>query len=127
MMLDTLSTARRLKDAGMAEAQAEAVAETVLLVAQAPTEQFSTKADLDATRADLKARIDATRTDLTAQIDEVRGQVEQVRSELKSELKAEVAGVRAELSNLENRLTLRVVALGVTLAGLLLAAIKLIP
>ena len=54
---DTLAYARRLKEAGVDEAQAEAHAEAVR---DAVTEGVATKADLRATVADLKAEIAAS-------------------------------------------------------------------
>ena len=54
---DTLAYARRLKEAGAGEAQAEAHAEAVR---DAVTECVAAKADLCATVADLKAEIAAS-------------------------------------------------------------------
>src|SRR3954454_23256808 len=76
MSFDTLSYARRLKQAGLPEAQAEAIADaTRELVVQ----DVATKADLAAMRADLAA---------------VRG-----------ELKADIAALRSDMAALEQRLT----------------------
>ena len=58
---DTLAYARRLKAAGVDEAQAEAHAEAVR---DAMTEGVATKADLEVVHAGLEARIDSKTADL---------------------------------------------------------------
>ena len=60
---DTLTYARRLKAAGVDEAQAEAHAEAVR---DAVTEGVATKADLEVVHASLEARIDSKIADLKA-------------------------------------------------------------
>jgi hypothetical protein len=63
MSFDTLSYARRLKQAGLPEAQAEAIADaTRELVVQ----DVATKADIAALRAELKADIATLRSDMAA-------------------------------------------------------------
>src|SRR3954447_21721116 len=76
MSFDTLSYARRLKQAGLPEAQAEAIADaTRELVIQ----DVATKADIAAVKADIAA--------------------------LRGELKAEIAAIRSDMAALEQRLT----------------------
>jgi hypothetical protein len=87
MALDTLKVARRLREAGFTEPQAEAVVATV--------QEAAAGADL-ATKADLKAEITALRTELKAEIAEVR-----------TELKAEIAELRGELPQSGLRLEAR--------------------
>ena len=103
---DTLAYARKLKAVGVDEAQAEAHAEAVR---DAVTEGVATKADLDnghtALRTDLENQISALKKDLENQI-----------SALRLEVKAQIAAA-------EKRQTLTVVTVG----GLVVAAVKLIP
>lgn len=76
MTFDTLSYARRLKQAGLPEAQAEAIADaTRELVVQ----EVATKAGLAALKADIAA--------------------------VKAELKADIAALRSDMAALEQRLT----------------------
>ena len=56
---DTLSYARRLREAGVAEAHAEAVRDAIM-------EGVATKADLNATAADVRAAFKAAVADLKA-------------------------------------------------------------
>src|SRR3954453_21580282 len=66
MTFDTLSYARRLKQAGLPEAQAEAIADaTRELVVQ----DVATKSDLAALKAELKADMAAVEQRLTALIE----------------------------------------------------------
>jgi maltodextrin utilization protein YvdJ len=58
---DTLKVAQRLREAGMPDLQAEAIAE---VFAEAVTNELVTKRDLELTRKDLEQAISATRKDL---------------------------------------------------------------
>jgi hypothetical protein len=62
---DTLRFARRLREAGFSEPQAEAMAEAFR---DASTEALATKHDMELLRADLGARIDRVETKLTAEL-----------------------------------------------------------
>jgi hypothetical protein len=62
---DTLRFARRLREAGLSEPQAEAMAEAFR---DASTEALDTKHDMELLRADLGARIDRVETKLTAEL-----------------------------------------------------------
>lgn len=62
---DTLKFARRLREAGFSEPQAEAMAEAFR---DASTEALATKHDMELLRADLGARIDRVETKLTAEL-----------------------------------------------------------
>jgi RecB family exonuclease len=62
---DTLRFARRLREAGFSEIQAEAMAEAFR---DASTEALATKHDMELLRADLGARIDRVETKLTGEL-----------------------------------------------------------
>ena len=136
---DTLSYARRLKAAGVDEAQAEAHAEAVR---DAVAEGVATKADLDTGLAAVKADVVRVEDRMATKAD---------LAEVKAELKADVAEVKADVArlegrvehiedkmatktdvaNLETRLTVRFVgiAVGIVLAnaGLTFGLLKLLP
>ena len=84
MAIDTLKVARRLREAGFNEAQAEAVAVVV--------QEGSEGADL------------ATKGDLALQSVELRAEI----AAQGAELRAEIAAVRSELREMEQRLTARI-------------------
>ncbi len=101
---DTLKVSRNLKAAGFAEAQADAIIDTV---AEAFNETVATKAD----------------------ITEVKTEI----AEVKADLKADIAEVKAEIINLETRMDARLARLesaawkaGLFLVGGVAALIKLL-
>jgi DNA-binding transcriptional MerR regulator len=98
MALDTLKVARRLREAGFTEPQAEAVLAAVQEAAAGA--DLATRPDLDAVRVALQTEIAAVRTELKIEIAAVR-----------TELKAEIAEVRAELRQSELRLEAKLEAI----------------
>ena len=137
MAFDTLSYARRLKSAGMPEAQAEAVAEatrdviTADVATKADIERLgaSTKADIDrlaSTKADIdrlgtstKADIERLEATTKAEFSDVRHEIENVRHEmttLRTELKNDMAALEARMNAAIDALGLR---LTVRLGGLI--------
>ena len=95
MAIDTLKVAKRLREAGFTEPQAEAVIAAVQDGTEAA--DLATKADLAELRAELKAEIAELRAELKAEI-----------AELRMELKAEIADVRSELRQAELRLEAKI-------------------
>ena len=91
MALDTLKVARRLREAGFTEPQAEAVLAAV--------QEAAAGADL-VTTADLKTEIAELRAELKAEI-----------AELRAELKAEIAAQRSAMRQSELRLEARLEAI----------------
>lgn len=84
-MIDTLKAARRLRDAGFNEPQADAVVAAVQEAAEGT--DAATKGDLIEAQNLLKADIAEVRTELKADIAEVRGELRE--SELRFEAKLE--------------------------------------
>ena len=104
--MDTLSTARNLEAAGFERLKAEAIAAAIWRY----HERAATKADLEplATKAelsDLEKRM-ASKADL-------------------AEMEKRIAS-KAELSDLETRLTNRFYGVGIALAGVVIASVKLL-
>ena len=73
---DTLAHARRLKDAGFDERQAEAA---VAMVRHAVTEGVATKADIKVAVAELKTDIAANKADLKAAAAELKTDIAAVK------------------------------------------------
>jgi uncharacterized protein YicC (UPF0701 family) len=98
MAIDTLKVAKRLREAGFTEPQAEAVIAAV----QEGTEgtDLATKADFAELRTKLTTEIAELRTELTTEI-----------AELRTELKAEIADLRSELRQSELRLEAKIEAI----------------
>jgi ribosomal protein L29 len=129
MAFDTLSYARRLKQAGMPEAQAEAVAEATrdAIAADAATKgdierlEASTKAEF----ADVRHEIATLRADLTHEIETVRHEVAALRTELKNDAAALEARMSTAMDSLGLRLTIRLGGLIAVAVAVLAAIIKL--
>ena len=127
---DTLGAARDLEAAGFDRPQAEAVATAInhsgaQAATKADLEQHraTTKADLDQIRAATRADLEQHRATTKADLDQLRAAFDQHRATTKADLDTAVATLRAEIAKQETRLTWK--ALGI--AGLVIAAIKLIP
>jgi hypothetical protein len=105
--LDTLQTAKRLKEAGFDEAQSEALTGVLRDARAAEMGQFATKADIDRLAAATKVGLDA----LDAKIER-----------LAAEVKAEFALLRSEMEVLRRDVTIRPGGMIVVATGVLLAA-----
>ena len=101
-VFDTHRAVKDLEQAGFPEAQAEALVE---IVGAAVGENAATKSDLDAQEQRLNSRIDA----------------------VEHKLNAEIRAVRADMRNMEQRLTLRFIAILLPSLGLLFAALRFLP
>jgi DNA-binding transcriptional MerR regulator len=109
MAIDTLKVAKRLREAGFTEPQAEAVIAAV----QDGTEgaDLATKGDLNEARTALKVEIAELRAELKTEIAELRAELKTEIAELRAELKAEIADLRSELRQAELRLEAKIEAI----------------
>ena len=96
---DTYAAAKRLRDAGFDERQAEAAVSMVRDAAGADREQLATKADL----AELKADF----AELKADFAELKGDVEALRAATKADLAGLETRLRADLATKADLETLR--------------------
>jgi DNA-binding transcriptional MerR regulator len=93
MAIDTLRVAKRLREAGFTDPQAEAVVASMQEAAEGAA--FATKADLDAARSELKAEIAALRSNLRET--ELRLEAKIGETELRIEAKIEAS--KADILN----------------------------
>ena len=114
---DTLSYARRLKAAGVDEAQAEAHAEAVR---DAVTEGVATKDDLDRGLAAAKVDLDTGLSDLKADV--VRLEDRMATKDDVAALRAEMADLRTDMADLKAELKTDVANLGTRLIRFVFAA-----
>ena len=130
---DTLTYARRLKEAGVDETQAEAHAEAVR---DAVTEGVATKDDVAALKADLDRGLAAVKADVVRLEDKMatkedvaalRAELKADMADLKAELKADVAELKTDVANLETRLVRFVFAAAAGQVALIVGLLKLIP
>ena len=112
-----LALARRLKDAGMDEPQAEAVADGLH---EAVTENVATKADVAAVKADVVA--------VKVDVETVKADVVAIKVDVAA-VKADVAAVKADVAAVEKTLRAEMGAVkwmvGLTLALMLAALARL--
>ena len=96
MAIDTLKVAKRLREAGFTEPQAEALVAAV----QEGTEgaELATKSDLLELRSDFRAELRETELRLEAKIEAVRAEIATVKAEVAA-VKIEVASVKADILN----------------------------
>ena len=120
---DTLKAVKRLKEAGLDEAMAEAMVETF---GGPPHDSLATRDDLAATEEKLRTeiahseerltlRIDAQGTELRGEIANVRGEIAQVRTEIQ----AATAALGKEIFRAMFVMAFAIVGLTVTLIKLL--------
>ena len=86
MAIDTLKIAKRLREAGFTDPQAEAVVAAVQEAAEGV--DFATRGDLDQVRSELKAEIAALRSELKADIAALRSELRQVELRLEAKIEA---------------------------------------
>ncbi len=113
---DTLAYSKRLQEAGVPSAQAEAHA-----IAQADflthylLSEVATKTDLAEVKTELKTDI----AEVKAEIAEVKAELKTEIAELKTELKTEIAGIKTDMAEMETRLTMRMLFMVGILATLM--------
>jgi Skp family chaperone for outer membrane proteins len=118
MAFDTLSYSRRLKQAGMPEAQAEAIAEATR---DAITADAATKADIERLEAAIKAEFADVRHEIAALRTELKNDIAALRTELKNDIVA----LEARMNALGPQLTIRLGGLIAVGVAVLAAIIKL--
>ena len=121
MAIDTLKVAKRLREAGFTEPQAEAVTAAVQEATQGA--ELATKADLAELRTEFKAEIVALRTELKAEIADLLGELRQ--SGLR--LEAKIEAVKADILNRVLGLILGTLVVNIiAIVGAIFAVAKLI-
>ncbi len=108
-MLDTLSLARELKDAGIEAKQADAITHVVQQAAEHGDP--ATRADLDAHRVAVHKDIDGLRADFDTHRTAVRADIDTFRAE-----------VRADVAAFEARLIKWMIGIALTATGIVVAA-----
>ena len=117
MAIDTLKVARRLREAGFTEPQAEAVVATVQEATVAG--DLATKADVGAVRTELAE----VRAELKAEIAELRSELRQAELRLEAKLEA----IKADILNRVFGLILGALVVNiVAIVGAVLAVAKLV-
>ncbi|MCX8566424.1 MAG: Protein of unknown function (DUF1640) [Glomeribacter sp. 1016415] len=105
-IFDTLKFSKRMQEAGVPTAQAEAEAEVLSEIFAINLQELPTKGDLLAAKEelqheikDVRNEIRAVRNDLSKEIKEVRSELSNEIKDVRNELSNEIKDVRNELSN----------------------------
>jgi len=124
-MIDTLKFAKRLREAGFSDPQAEAVIATVQEASESA--DLATKADLAGLRTELKAEIGALRTELKAEIGALRTELEAAVREAELRLEAKIEAIKADILNRVFGLILGTLVVNiVAIVGAMFAVAKLV-
>jgi hypothetical protein len=132
MAIDTLKVARRLREAGFNEAQAEAVAAVVREGAEGA--DLATKGDLTVQSVELRAEIAAQGAELRAEIAAVRSEVREMETRLIARIdsvrdgtETAIAAAKSEMLGRMFQMIMGAVLVNiVAMAGLLFAFAKLL-
>jgi hypothetical protein len=122
---DSLGYAKRLRDGGVPQDQAEGHAEAVRDFIMA---ELVSKSDLLATKLELRASMTELQTDLRTTNQELRTTKQELQAELrvtKQELKTEISELRTRIDTQALRLTVRLGAMIVVALGALATILKL--
>ncbi|MBF0110290.1 MAG: DUF1640 domain-containing protein [Magnetococcales bacterium] len=123
LVFDSLAYAKKLKAAGVPEAQAEIQAETIV---EWMEERLATKLELEQVRVDLKRDI----KELDVKIESVRAELKRDIESVRAELKRDIESVRAELKRdimeLEQRMVIKLGSLMFVAVGAVAALVKLL-
>ena len=123
---DSLGYAKRLRDRGVpqeqAEAHAEAARDFIMAELVTKTDLLHIKADLSAVKADLsgvKGDLSAVKADLSA----VKADLQAAKQELQTELRTNLAEVRTSIANLDNKIETQSLRLTVRLGAMIVVGI----
>jgi hypothetical protein len=117
--LDTVAYAKRLREAGFSEQQAEGQAQAL---AAAMTDSLATKQDL----RELELRMEARFTQVDARFEQVDARFEQLEKQIDLRFAEHTARFDARLADLERRMTMRLGGIVVATFGVFSALVKLL-
>lgn len=111
VIFDTLKFSKRLKEAGVPSAQAEAEAEVLSEIFAVNLQELPTKEDLQAVKEELRHEIKEVRSEINELRDEVKADINELRdevkadiNELRNEVKAEIKDVRHEIQDVRHEI-----------------------
>ncbi len=127
---DALSAAGNLKNVGIEARHAEAIAATMGQAVKSSRRGLATKQDLReeiaALRHELKAEIAALRHELKAEIAALRQEMMVEIAAVREEMRLEIKDLEKNMSDMENRLTLRLGAAMVAVNTLMFLALQVV-
>lgn len=127
---DTLKFAKRLKEAGFSEQQAEALAEAEAELFEAHLATKQDIAELKREIAEVRREVEAVRTELKRDFEELRDKVEREIAALRDKVERDVQGLEGkferDLKDLEYRMIIKLGSLMVLAVGVVATLVKLL-
>ena len=131
--LDTLDIAKRLKEAGFSDAQAEAVTDVFREVRTADFASLATKADIERLEATTKADIErfeaATKADFQRLEAATKADIERLETATRADIqrletttKSDIARLEAAIQRLEDKMEIMRRDITIRLGGMIIAA-----
>ncbi len=102
VIFDTLKFSKRLKEAGVPSAQAEAEAEVLSEIFAVNLQELPTKEDLQAVKEELRHEIKEVRSEINELRDEVKADINELRNEVKANINELRNEVKADINELRN-------------------------
>ena len=124
IMLDTLTVARTLTDAGFEPRQADALTAAIRQAAEAG--DHASRTDLAELRAESRSDFTEFRAEVRSEIAEFRAEVQSEIAGLRTEVQSQVAELRTDLAGRDSRLTWRFAGAMLAQTGLIAALIRLL-
>ncbi len=121
---DTHRAIQNLKEAGVAEAQAEAV---VALVSSVFSDNVATKADIQRLEQKLEYEVRSIRSDMQAMEQRTEARFDAFEQRIDDKFAAFEQRTDAKSAAMEQRIILKIVAILIPCFGLLFAALRFIP
>ncbi|BBE08505.1 Hypothetical phage protein [Mycoavidus cysteinexigens] len=126
-IFDTLKFSKRLKEAGVPSAQAEAEAEVLSEIFAVNLQELPTKKDLHAVKEELRHEISDLRKDMDLKFEQTTSALRGEISGLRDGLRGEISSLREEASNNKFELLKWFVGISIAQVGLIIGILKFLP
>ncbi len=126
-IFDTLKFSKRLKEAGVPSAQAEAEAEVLSEIFAVNLQELPTKEDLHAVKEELRHEISDLRKDMDLKFEQTISTLRGEISGLGNNLRGEISGLREEASSNKFELLKWFVGISIAQVGLIIGILKFLP
>lgn len=126
-IFDTLKFSKRLKEAGVPSAQAEAEAEVLSEIFAVNLQELPTKEDLHAVKEELRHEISDLRKDMDLKFEQTISALRGEISGLGNNLRGEISSLREDASSNKFELLKWFVGISIAQVGLIIGILKFLP
>jgi hypothetical protein len=120
--LDTLDIAKRLKEAGFSEAQAEAVTDVFREVRTSDFASLATRANIERLEAATKANIERLEAATKADIEHLEAEIQRLEFSTKADIERLEASTKAYFQRLDDKMEIIRRDITIRLGGMIIAA-----